>query len=73
MKHYTITIFIATFLAFANSLQAQTSNTKSDFFDSSGKIYVAVAVLVLIFIGILVMMFSIERRLSKIEKEDGDI
>jgi cbb3-type cytochrome oxidase subunit 3 len=34
---------------------------------------VVVAVLAVIFIGILFMMYSIEKRLAKIEKEDGDI
>jgi len=73
MKFFINTITVAIFLAFANLVQAQTTPTKSDFFDSSGKIFVAVAVLAVIFIGILIMMISIERRLAKIEKEDGDI
>jgi uncharacterized membrane protein len=73
MKFFINTIIVAIFLAFANLVQAQTTTTKSDFFDSSGKIFVAVAVLAVIFIGILIMMISIERRLAKIEKEDGDI
>jgi uncharacterized membrane protein len=66
-------ISIAFLIALASALQAQTASTKSDFFDNTGKIYVVVAVLAVIFIGILIMMVSIERRLAKIEKEDGDI
>jgi len=37
---------------------------------SSGKIYVVVAVITLIFIGIALYLFSIDRRIRKIEKED---
>ncbi len=36
---------------------------------SSGKIYVVVAVLVTIFIGLAFYLFSIDSRLKKIEKE----
>lgn len=35
----------------------------------SGKIYVVVAVIAIIFIGLAVYLFSIDRRLKKIEKE----
>ena len=36
---------------------------------SSGKIYVVVAVIVVIFLGIATYLFYLERRLSKLEKE----
>jgi len=36
---------------------------------SSGKIYVVIATIVLIFIGLAIYLFSIDRRLKKIEKE----
>jgi CcmD family protein len=36
---------------------------------SSGKIYVVVAVICIIFIGLAIFLFSIDRRLKKIEKE----
>jgi CcmD family protein len=37
---------------------------------SSGKIYVVVLVIAVIFIGLLAYLFSIDRRLKKLEKED---
>jgi CcmD family protein len=37
---------------------------------SSGKIYVVVIVLSVIFIGLVVYLFSIDRRLKKIENHD---
>ena len=36
---------------------------------SSGKIYVVVAVVAFIFIGLAVYLFSIDKRLKKIERE----
>lgn len=42
----------------------------ADALRSSGKIYVVVAVMALIFIGIVVYLFTIDRRLSKIEKQN---
>ena len=41
----------------------------ADVFRSSGKIYVVVATIVIIFIGLAIYLFSIDRRLKKIEKE----
>ncbi|WP_026903025.1 CcmD family protein [Pedobacter glucosidilyticus] len=36
---------------------------------SSGKIYVVVAVMALLFLGLFFYLFSIDRRLKKIEKD----
>jgi CcmD family protein len=36
---------------------------------SNGKIYVVVAVIGIIFIGLAIFLFSIDRRLKKVEKE----
>jgi len=41
----------------------------ADALRSSGKIYVVIAVVVIIFIGLAIYLFSIDRRLKKIEKE----
>lgn len=41
-----------------------------DFFRSIGKIYVVVAVLVVIFIGISLFLFYIDRRVTKLEKNN---
>ncbi|HEX8376684.1 MAG TPA: CcmD family protein [Pedobacter sp.] len=37
---------------------------------SSGKIYVVVIVILVVFIGLFVYLFSIDRRLKKLEKQD---
>lgn len=37
---------------------------------SSGKIYVVVIIICVIFLGLFVYLFSIDRRLKKLEKKD---
>lgn len=39
---------------------------------SDGKIYVVVTCIVIILVGLLVYLFSIDKRLKKIEKENSD-
>jgi CcmD family protein len=49
---------------------AQQSNSveMADTMRSSGKIYVVIATISIIFIGLAIYLFSIDRRLKKIEK-----
>ena len=49
--------------------QASQSTDMADALRSSGKIYVVVAIIAVIFIGLAIYLFSIDRRLKKIEKE----
>jgi CcmD family protein len=41
----------------------------ADAMRSSGKIYVVIATIVIIFAGLAIYLFAIDRRLKKIEKE----
>lgn len=41
----------------------------ADALRSSGKIYVVVAVIAVLFIGLFTYLFSIDRKISKIEKD----
>lgn len=41
----------------------------ADVLRSSGKIYVVVATIAIVFIGLAIYLFTIDRRLKKIEKE----
>ena len=47
----------------------QNSVEMADALRSSGKIYIVVAVLLVIFSGIVVYLISIDRKISKLEKE----
>lgn len=48
---------------------AQDQVPMADLMRSSGKIYVVVGVLVIIFIGIVVYLWSLDKRLTKMEKQ----
>nr|MBS0037526.1 CcmD family protein [Saprospiraceae bacterium] len=49
-----------------------TSMPLDDFMRSTGKIWVVVISLVIIFIGIVFFLYKLENRISKIEKEIKD-
>lgn len=59
-------LFIITLL-YAN---AQDTVEMADTLRSNGKIYVVVAVLVILFIGLFAFLISIDRKVSKLEKEN---
>ncbi len=49
--------------------QAQDNNGSTDVMRSNGKIYVVVAVCLTILLGLFLYFFSIDRKISKLEKE----
>lgn len=54
-------------MLFSPLLKAQTDN--NDFVRSMGKMYVVVAVIVAIFIGIVLFLIYLDRRLTKLEDQ----
>lgn len=56
-----------TLMLFSPLLKAQTDN--NDFIRSMGKMYVVVAVIVAIFIGIVLFLIYLDRRLTKLEDQ----
>ena len=50
-------------------LQSTTLLLTNDFFSNIGKIYVVVAVIVIIFIGLVIYLWRLDQRLSSIEKK----
>ncbi|TKC08758.1 CcmD family protein [Pedobacter frigoris] len=70
MKKILVTFLM---LMIAVQLFAQDQgSTISDSLYASGKIYVVVACIVLILLGLLFFLFSIEKRLKKLEKNSPD-
>ncbi|ALL04943.1 CcmD family protein [Pedobacter gandavensis] len=64
--------FTATFLMFLLTLQLFAQGSGSTITDSlyaSDKIYVVVACVLLILLGLLFFLFTIEKRLKKLEKK----
>ena len=66
-----VILFIAYCLLFTVYCFAQQTDTveMADTLRSSGKIYVVVAVLLIIFSGIIIYLISIDRKVSKLEKK----
>ena len=65
-KLLSVIVILFTYTA----LFAQTNDVEmADTMRSSGKIYVVIAIIVIIFTGLAIYLFSIDRRLKKIEKE----
>ncbi|MBM3401445.1 MAG: CcmD family protein [Bacteroidetes bacterium] len=65
-------LILSLMLSFSLNLFAQNSNgvEMADALRSSGKIYVVVSVISVVFIGLAMYLFSIDRRLKKIEKSE---
>jgi len=72
MNTYKNIIASISFLLLSVSIFAQpaaSSPTLDETVMNSGKIYVVIAVLTVILIGIFIYLFSIDRKLSKLEKK----
>lgn len=68
MKKLGLLVF-ALLLNAVTFAQGSSSVEMADALRSSGKIYVVVVSLAIIFIGLAIYLFAIDRRLRKIEKE----
>ena len=68
LKHKINNIFVLLFL-FPLSLMASSGE---DFLRNIGKIYAVVAVIVLLFLGIVASLALLERRISKLEKSKSN-
>jgi CcmD family protein len=55
---------------FSVAAVAQSDIEMADMWHTNGKIYVVVAVLAVIFVGIVVYLITLDRKLRKLEKRD---
>jgi hypothetical protein len=62
------TFLILMFLSMVSMAQQNNDVEMADALRSSGKIYVVVAVICVIFIGLIIYLFSIDRRVRNIER-----
>ncbi len=53
-----------------SSLMASAQTDVVEMMDKDGKIYVVIATIAIIFVGLAIFLFSIDRRLKKIEKQN---
>ena len=68
MKKLIFILFLL-FSGIAVFAQADPSVEMADTFRSSGKIYVVIATIAIVFVGLAIYLFSIDSRLKKIERE----
>lgn len=67
MNKTRISLLVAFLSTITVSLSAQSNDV--DFMRSTGKIYVVVAVIVAIFIGIVLFLLYLDRKLTKLENQ----
>lgn len=72
MGYYKTVTFLLLVLINNLAMAQGAEVTMADTMRSSGKIYVVVAVLVLILVGVLFYLINTERRLGRLEKEIED-
>ncbi|UTW64621.1 CcmD family protein [bacterium SCSIO 12741] len=63
--------FLAVVLLWIGSIQAALANPKvemADTFRAEGKIYVVVAVMSIVFLGVAIYLFYLDRKVKKLEK-----
>lgn len=61
---------IVLMLCFALLANAQDADKQTDLMRSSGRIYVVIAVMLTILIGLVLYVVRLDRKLSKLEKEN---
>lgn len=68
MKKFLFTILTCLF-SLSVFAQSKDQPEMADLFRSEGKIYVVIATIAIIFAGLAIYLFAIDRRLKKIEKQ----
>ena len=68
MKKFFVLILLLLANAAVFAQQAGNDVEMADALRSSGKIYVVICTIAIIFIGLAIFLFSIDRRLRKLEK-----
>jgi uncharacterized membrane protein len=65
---FTLMMLMTTLNLFAQNNEVE----MADAFRSNGKIYVVVAVIVIILVGLLVYLFALDKRLKMLEKKSAN-
>lgn len=66
----TIIVLILTFLSAFSAFAQETEIEMADTFRAEGKIYVVVAVVLIILIGLFAYLIHLDRKLAKLERDD---
>ncbi|MFB0998189.1 MAG: hypothetical protein QMC28_05775 [Flavobacteriales bacterium] len=65
------TLLLLSFIAFISNVSLAQDNAIEQTFHESGKINVVVAVVMVIFIGIIFYLIKLEKKISKLEKNSN--
>ncbi len=71
MKRYLLSIAFFALCTLVFGQQTTPPVEMADTMRSNGKIFVVVAVIVTLFAGIILYLISLDRKISKLEKESG--
>ncbi|WP_028298913.1 CcmD family protein [Olivibacter sitiensis] len=69
MKKLILLTLMGLMSFFSSFAQSSNQVEMADFLRSSGKIYVVVSVISLILVGFIVYLFTIDRKVSRLEKQ----
>jgi CcmD family protein len=75
MKLFKKYIFLSFFISLVTHSYAQVTNGETqqeNFMTSNGKIFVVMAVVVVILIGLFIYLFSLDKKISKLEQNKKD-
>jgi len=69
MKKYIFALVMALTSGFAFAQEAQNPDALATVMRSNGKIYVVVAVALTVMLGLIVYLFSLDKKITKLEKD----
>jgi hypothetical protein len=72
LKRIGFVIALSILTLFAHAQDTATNTPNADMMRSNGKIYVVVAVIVTIVIGVFIYLFSLDRKISRMEKGEKE-
>lgn len=72
MKRLLLSLTLLLLMVFRAFGQEMPANEEGNIFWQSGKIYVVIAVIAIIFAGIMIYLVSIDRKVARMEKELKD-
>jgi CcmD family protein len=72
MKKIAKLFLLPVFTSLSSALHAQQEVEMADALRSNGKIYVVVVIILIIFIGLIAYLFSMDRKITRLEKRIGE-
>lgn len=74
LKRYFVSLLSAVFVAFFTLmpfLASAQGAEMADAFRKEGKIYIVILVIITIFIGIIIYLFSLEKKIKRLERDNN--